>query len=159
MLCIKQKRETKMRWTPFITVAAVIEQQGRFLMVEERVNGRLVFNQPAGHLEQHETLIDAVIREVFEETAHYIEPQALIGAYQYTYPESLKTYLRFCFTGKVISVNLHHPLDKGIVQTLWLSREELALQANKLRSPFVLKNIDDYLKGIRYPLDFVQDLE
>ena len=147
------------RWTPFITVAAIIEHSGRFLMVEECIEGRLVFNQPAGHLEQHETLKDAVVREVFEETAHYIEPQALIGAYQYTYPESLKTYIRFCFTGKVISQNHHQKLDKGIVQALWLSREELISQPEKLRSPLVLKNIDDYLKGIRYPLDFIQDVE
>jgi len=146
------------RWTPFITVAAIIEQQGRFLMVEERIGGKLVFNQPAGHLEQHESLIDAVIREVVEETAHYIEPCALIGAYQYAYPENLKTYLRFCFTGKVLSVNRHQKLDQGIIQTLWLSREELVEQSAKLRSPLVLKNIDDYLKGIRYPLDFIQNI-
>lgn len=147
------------RWTPYITVAAIIEQQGRFLMVEERIGERIVLNQPAGHLEQHETLIDAVVREVLEETAHYIEPLALVGVYQYTYPESLKTFLRFCFTGKVVSINANQPLDKGIIQALWLSHEELLEQSSKLRSPLVLRNVEDYLKGIRYPLSFICDVD
>jgi len=147
------------RWTPYVTVAAIIEQQGRFLMVEEHIGDRLVLNQPAGHLEQHETLIDAVVREVLEETAHYIEPLALVGAYQYTYPESLKTFIRFCFTGKVVSIHANQSLDKGIIQALWLSHEELLEQSSKLRSPLVLRNIEDYLKGIRYPLNFICDID
>lgn len=140
-----------MVWKPDVTVAAIVEEDGRFLMVEERIRGRLVYNQPAGHLESGESLIDAVIRESREETAWEFEPEALVGFYLWSHVEGVTT-LRACFTGRAIT---HHPgetLDDGIVKALWLTRDDLAQRRSELRTPLVLKCIDDYLGGQRVPL-------
>lgn len=143
---------------PDITVAAVTENDGRFLVVEERINRRLVFNQPAGHVEHGETLIDAVVREVREETAWGFVPQALLGVYVWLNPASGRSYMRFAFTGSVKDHDAQQPLDRGIVTTHWLSREDLREREPRLRSPLVLRCIEDYLGGIRRPLELVAAL-
>jgi 8-oxo-dGTP pyrophosphatase MutT (NUDIX family) len=143
---------------PDITVAAVTENDGRFLVVEERINRRLVFNQPAGHVEHGETLIDAIVREVREETAWGFVPQALLGVYMWLNPASGRSYMRFAFTGTVKDHDAHQPLDRGIVSTHWLSRDDLRKREPRLRSPLVLRCIEDYLGGIRRPLELVDAL-
>ncbi|MCW8945284.1 MAG: NUDIX hydrolase [Sedimenticola sp.] len=148
-----------MIWTPHTTVASVIEKAGRFLMIEEiSSSGETVINQPAGHLEEAETLIDAVIRETREETAWGFSPESIVGIYKWQVPPAEATYLRFCFHGTCHDHQPALPLDEGIIRTLWLTRDELAEQSAKLRSPMVLRCIDDYLAGCRYPLDLLNDL-
>jgi 8-oxo-dGTP pyrophosphatase MutT (NUDIX family) len=141
-----------MVWKPDVTVAAVIERDGRYLLVEERIRGRLVLNQPAGHLEDGEGLVDAVIRETLEETAWQFTPEALLGIYQWRSPRG-HTTLRFAFTGSVQAYDPDRPLDPPIVTTHWLEREEIAQRSARLRTPLVLRCIEDYLAGRRLPLD------
>jgi 8-oxo-dGTP pyrophosphatase MutT (NUDIX family) len=145
--------------TPDITVAAVTETDGRFLVVEERINRRLVFNQPAGHVERGETLLTAVVREVREETAWGFHPQALIGVYLWRNPSSGRSTMRFAFTGTVADHHAQQPLDRGIVCTHWLSRADLLEREQRLRSPLVLRCVEDYLGGTRRPLDEVGNLD
>ncbi len=145
--------------TPDITVAAVTETAGRFLVVEERINRRLVFNQPAGHVEQGETLLAAVVREVREETAWSFEPQAVLGVYLWRNPASGRSYMRFAFTGTVKDHDAAQPLDRGIVRTHWLSRQDLQDREPRLRSPLVLRCIEDYLGGTRLPLEPIAKLD
>jgi 8-oxo-dGTP pyrophosphatase MutT (NUDIX family) len=145
-------------WKPNTVVAAILEQDGRFLFVEELADRRAVYNQPAGHLDPGETLIQAVQRETLEEAAWEIEPEGLVGVYLMEPPGSTITYLRFCFHGRLLR---HHParaLDKEILRTVWLSRDELAAASDKHRSPLVLRCVDDYLAGARYPLALLNDL-
>ena len=149
----------EMSRTPDITVAAVTETDGRFLVVEERINRRLVFNQPAGHVERGETLLAAVVREVREETAWGFNPQALVGVYLWRNPSSGRSTMRFAFTGTVADHDAQQPLDRGIVCTHWLSRQDLVEREQRLRSPLVLKCIEDYLGGTRRPLETVGDLD
>jgi 8-oxo-dGTP pyrophosphatase MutT (NUDIX family) len=149
----------EMSRTPDITVAAVTETDGRFLVVEERINRRLVFNQPAGHVELGETLLAAVVREVREETAWGFNPQALVGVYLWRNPSSGRSTMRFAFTGTVADHHAQQPLDRGIVCTHWLSRQDLVEREQRLRSPLVLKCIEDYLGGTRRPLETVGDLD
>jgi 8-oxo-dGTP pyrophosphatase MutT (NUDIX family) len=141
-----------MVWKPDVTVAAIIERSGRFLLVEERIRGRLVLNQPAGHLEDGEALLDAVIRETLEETAWQFTPEALLGVYQWRSTRG-HTTLRFAFTGSVHGYDAARPLDPPIVTTHWLAREEIAQRAARLRTPLVLRCVEDYLAGRRLPLD------
>jgi len=141
-----------MVWKPDVTVAAIIERSGRFLLVEERIRGRLVLNQPAGHLEDGEALLDAVIRETLEETAWQFTPEALLGVYQWRSARG-HTTLRFAFTGSVHGYDAARPLDPPIVTTHWLAREEIAQRAARLRTPLVLRCVEDYLAGRRLPLD------
>ena len=141
-----------MAWKPDVTVAAVIEREGRFLLVEEHVRDRIVINKPAGHLEVNETLIQAVIREALEETAWTFVPDAICGIYLWSHPDRNMSFLRVAFTGQVTQ---HHPerrLDRGIRRTLWLTRDEVAQRQGQVRSPMVLKCIDDYLNKVRHPL-------
>jgi 8-oxo-dGTP pyrophosphatase MutT (NUDIX family) len=145
--------------TPDITVAAVTETDGRFLLVEERINRRLVFNQPAGHVEHGETLLAAVVREVREETAWGFEPKGLIGVYLWVNPASGRSTMRFAFTGTVVDHDAAQPLDRGIVRTHWLSRTDLMEREPRLRSPLVLRCVEDYLGGKRLPLDAVAKLD
>ena len=147
-----------MRWNPEVTVAAIVEREGRFLMVEERIKGRLVLNQPAGHLEDRETLIEAVIRETREETAWRFAPEALVGTYLWRNPENERTFLRFTFCGSVDDHAAGQALDTGIVRAVWLSHEQLLAQPGRLRSPLVLRCLDDYLRGTRLPLESVAAL-
>lgn len=141
-----------MIWKPHATVAAITEKNGKFLIVEENVEGEIVYNQPAGHLDPKETLIDAVIRETREETAWRFHPEALVGIYLWEQPNTDRTFLRFAFCGKCDDHHEDQTLDDGILRALWMSKEEL-LQSNRLRSPMVIKNIDDYVAGKRLPLD------
>jgi 8-oxo-dGTP pyrophosphatase MutT (NUDIX family) len=144
---------------PEITVAAVTEDDGRFLVVEERINQQLVLNQPAGHVERGETLLEAVIREAREETAWRFEPQALLGAYLWRNPRNGRATLRFAFTGTVSDHKPNQPLDLGILTTHWLTRAELVERNGRLRSPLVLRCVDDYLSGNRLPLETVARLD
>jgi 8-oxo-dGTP pyrophosphatase MutT (NUDIX family) len=140
---------------PEVTVAAVVERAGRFLVVEERIAGRLVLNQPAGHLEDRETLLEAAVREAREETAWRFEPEAMVGTYLWRNPDSGRSYLRFAFCGSVDDHRPHQPLDTGIVRALWMTHEQLLAQPHRHRSPLVLRCIDDYLQGRRQPLESV----
>jgi 8-oxo-dGTP pyrophosphatase MutT (NUDIX family) len=144
---------------PDVTVAAVVEQRGRFLLVEERIQGRLVLNQPAGHVEDRETLLTAVVREAREETAWTFEPQALVGTYLWRNLDNHQSFLRFAFCGTVSHHNARQSLDTGIVRSLWMSRDELLAAGNRLRSPLVLRCIDDYLLGQRTPLASVSHID
>ncbi len=149
-----------MIWLPHTTVAAVIEADGRFLMVEERAgSGDSVYNQPAGHLEPKESLLDAVIRETLEESGWRFHPQALVGIYRWQVPPDGATYLRFCFCGRVSDHQPERPLDEGIIRASWLSRDQLIDQSRRLRSPLVLRAIDDYLAGHRHPLELLHEVE
>src|ERR1700730_5186861 len=145
--------------TPDIPFAAFTEPDGRFLVVEERINRRLVFNQPAGHVEHGESLLTAVISEVREETAWRFEPVSLIGVYLWRSPESGVTTMRFAFSGTVDDHQAAQPLDHGIIGTHWLSRADLHRREQHLRSPLVMRCIEDYLDGRRQPLDSVAHLD
>jgi 8-oxo-dGTP pyrophosphatase MutT (NUDIX family) len=136
---------------PSVTVAAVIERDGKFLFVEETQDGRRVLNQPAGHLDPDETLIAACAREVMEETAHRFEPKALVGIYRWYYKPADVTFLRFCFSGKILGVE-DKPLDKEILALHWLSPAELKAKTPMHRSPLVQQCLDDYLAGNNFPL-------
>jgi 8-oxo-dGTP pyrophosphatase MutT (NUDIX family) len=143
---------------PDVTVAAIVQREGRFLMVEERISGRLVLNQPAGHLEDEETLVEAAIRETREETAWRLHPEALVGVYLWRNPDNGRSFLRFAFCGTVDDHRAGQPLDTGIQRALWLSREQLLAQSGRLRSPLVMRCLDDYLLGRRQPLETVASL-
>ncbi len=146
-----------MDWQPHITVATVIEDQGRFLLVEELKAGRLVLNQPAGHLEANENLREAAIRETLEETGWEVELTGLVGVYLYTAPSNGVTYQRVCFAAKALRHDAQRSLDDGIVAARWLSREELAQQPERWRSELVARCIDDYLAGPLHPLDVIRN--
>jgi 8-oxo-dGTP pyrophosphatase MutT (NUDIX family) len=146
-----------MNWTPDITVAAIVERAGRFLLVEEVISGRHVFNQPAGHVEQGEHLVTAVIRETLEETAWHFEPQWLLGIYPWRAADSARSTLRFAFAGSVQGHDPGRALDAPVVAAHWLAREELLTTALALRTPLVLRCIDDYLCGQRLPLTAIND--
>ncbi len=147
-----------MIWKPNVTVAAIAEQDDKFLIVEENVHGELLYNQPAGHLESGESLIEAIIRETYEETAWTFQPEALVGVQLWRHPVHSESYLRFTFCGSCYEHNKNQALDKGIVQALWLSRDELMDNNHKLRSPMVLRSIDDYIEGRRYSLDILEHI-
>ena len=147
-----------MRWKPDITVAAVAERDGRFLVVEEHIGSQLVFNQPAGHLEDGESLVEATVRETLEETAWHFEPQALVGIYVWKHPDTQRTFIRVALCGEAARHDAGRPLDHGIVRAVWMPREQLAARPSRLRSPMVLRCIDDYLAGARYSLDALQYL-
>ncbi len=146
-----------MIWKPHVTVAAVIEENNRFLLIEEKVNDCAVINQPAGHLDDNESLVSAVKRETQEETAYGFSPEYITGIYQWQHPENRETYLRIGFCGKHTHFDSTAALDNGIIRTCWLSRDELLNQTLPLRSPMVLRCIDDYLAGYRYPLSLIRD--
>lgn len=144
-----------MRWKPNVTVAAVVERDERFLMVEEESGGRIVYNQPAGHLEKGESLTAAVVRETLEETAWRIRPTALVGLHQWTSPRNDRSFLRVCFAGEPVEQEHGRALDSGIRRACWFTREELAARCDSLRSPMVLRSVDDYLAGKRFDLDML----
>jgi 8-oxo-dGTP pyrophosphatase MutT (NUDIX family) len=144
---------------PDVTVAAIAETDGRFLVVEERINRRVLFNQPAGHVERGETLLAAVVREAREETAWHFEPQALLGVYLWHNPTNAREILRFAFIGRVTHHDPAQRLDRGIIATHWLTRAELEARQPRLRSPLVLRCVHDYVAGRRQPLDGIAQLE
>lgn len=142
------------RWTPHATVAAIVVKDDRFLMVEEISGGQKVFNQPAGHLEQGESIIDATVREALEETGWAIKPVALQGLYTFTAPANGVTYHRYCLVAEALHQVADAELDDGIIGPQWLTIDELR-QSDRLRSPMVLTCAEDYLKNRRYPLDII----
>ncbi len=145
-----------MDWTPHLTVAAIAEREGRFLLVEEQVGGALVVNQPAGHLDANESLMQGCVRETLEEAAWDFSPEALVGIYQYCPPDSPHMYLRFAFCGRLLQEYPEQDLDDTIVRTLWMTRDEIAaLAEHQRRSPMVLQCVDDYLAGFRHPLSLI----
>jgi len=148
-----------MKLNPEVTVAAVVVRDGHFLLVEERVAGRLVLNQPAGHLEDRETLVEAAIREAREETAWRFHPEALVGTYLWRNPANGRSFLRFAFCGVVDDHRPEQALDKGIVRALWLTPADLQAQPARLRSPLVMRCIEDFQQGRRQPLDSVSELD
>lgn len=145
-------------WQPHVTVAVIVERDGKFLLVEEEILDSHVdvYNQPAGHVEHNETLIEAAKREALEETGFEVEPIALLGIYTYTPPNKPDTtYYRVCFIAKAI----HHyerPLDEGIIRAVWLTLDEL-VTSNRARSPLVIKCIQDYLRGQSFPLSAIYE--
>lgn len=143
-------------WKPNVTVAAVVERAGRFLLVEEETADGLRFNQPAGHLEPDESLVQASVREALEETGFRFEPQCLVGVYQWERPQGDVTYLRFAFGGQVIGEASGAKLDDGIVRALWMSVAELRACRERHRSPLVLQCVEDWLAGARHPLALLQ---
>lgn len=144
-------------WHPHVTVASVVAHDGRLLLVEERIDGRLVLNQPAGHLETGETLAEAAVRETREETGWEIRLESFIGAYQWTAPGG-QHYLRFAFAGQALAHDPARPLDAGIERALWLTPAELRAEAVRHRSPLVWQIVADWLGGRRQPLSLVQSL-
>lgn len=145
-------------WRPDATVACVVPQNGRFLLVEEEVGGKRVLNQPAGHLEPDETLFDAACRETLEETGWEVRLSDFVGVYQWANADGTRHFLRFTFAADAIRHDPGRPLDAGIVRGVWLTREEIAAAGPRLRSPMVLRCIDDWLAGKRFPLDTVVPL-
>jgi ADP-ribose pyrophosphatase YjhB (NUDIX family) len=142
-------------WKPNVTVAALIERDGYFLLVEEETTDGLRFNQPAGHLDEGESLVDACAREAMEETAHAFTPTELVGVYQWPRPQGDITYLRFAFAGKVGAHETARKLDTGIVRAVWLTLAEIEACADRHRSPLVLQCVRDFLSGRRFPLDLI----
>ena len=143
-------------------MAAIIHREGKFLLVEENIldkgnaSAKRVINQPAGHLENNESFIDAVIRETLEETRWQFSPKYISGIYRWLHDNG-ETYLRICFVGEAIEEDLNLELDSGIERTIWLSENEVRTDKN-LRSPLVIKSIEDYLAGNNYPLSLIQDM-
>jgi 8-oxo-dGTP pyrophosphatase MutT (NUDIX family) len=148
-----------MPFRPDVTVAAIVERDGRFLVVEERAARRIVINQPAGHLERGEDLVQAAIRETLEETAYRLTPEAVTGIYLWRHPVIDRTFLRVAFCGSVEGPDASLSLDRCILRTAWMTRAQLAGRPERLRSPLVLRCIDDYLEGIRHPLSVLATLD
>lgn len=146
-------------WKPSVTVAAVIERNGAFLLVEEEAHGRIVFNQPAGHWEPGETLAEACVRETLEETAYHFQPSELLGVYRWHFPGADVTFLRFAFCGGVTGHESGRTLDKEIRRAVWLTPEEIRELRDRHRSPLVLACVEDYQAGRRYPLDLIRHYE
>ena len=146
------------RWKPSVTVAAIIERDGRFLLVEEQTRNGLKLNQPAGHLESGESLPAAAAREALEETAWRIAPTALVGIYRWEASDRGATFIRFSFAADALEHDPARTLDVGIVRALWLTYDEIAARRHDHRSPLVMRCIDDYRSGRKWPLDFVSEV-
>ena len=144
------------RWSPSVTVAAIIERDGRYLLVEEETPEGLRLNNPAGHLDQGESLLQGVARETLEETARTFEPEALVGVYLSRFQRPGRgedvTYLRFAFCGTVGDAQAGRALDEGIVRTVWMTPDEVRDSRPRHRSPLVWRCIEDHRAGRRFPL-------
>lgn len=147
-----------MSWTPHLTVSVLVEKDGRFLMVEERVNAVPVINQPSGHWERGETLFEGAVRETLEETCWEVELGALLGVYEYEPPDLGYSFVRFMFVGRALRERADLPLDDGILRAMWMSEGEIRQQRDRHRSPMVLQAIEDYRAGQRFPLALVRHL-
>lgn len=148
-----------MIWKPHVTVAAVVERDGKFLLVEEETNDGIRFNQPAGHLECGESLVNAVSREALEETAYSFVPQYLVGVYNWRNEAKDVTYLRFAFGGEITGHDAQRALDQGIIAARWLTLDEIGALKPRHRSPLVLRCIDDWRAGKRHPLELIAHVE
>lgn len=148
-----------MTWRPDLTVAAIVQRDDQFLIVEEHIQGALVFNQPAGHVEDRESILDAVVRETLEETAWHFAPRHLLGLYLWRNPANGCSVLRAAISGEVIAHDSTRPLDAGIVAARWMTREALLAAPERLRSPLVLRCIDDHLAGVRHDLSSLSYLD
>ena len=144
-----------MVWKPHVTVAAVLERDGKFLLVEEETDDGLRYNQPAGHLECGESLSEAAVRETLEETGYHFTPQFLVGVYHWRNEARDITYLRFAFVGEITGHEAQRKLDQGIVAAHWLTLDEIRALEARHRSPMIMRCIDDWRAGKRYPLDLV----
>ncbi len=144
-----------MTWAPHVTVATIIERDNRFLMVYEESDGKLVYNQPAGHLDPDETLHEAAIRETLEETGWTVKLTGVVGVNLYTAPSNGVTYFRTTFIGKAISHDANRALDTGIIEAVWLTYEELLERKDQLRSPMTLQIVEEYCAGRRFSLEVV----
>ena len=142
---------SKYRWTPHVTVATVVEKNGRYLLVHEAPQGVPVYNQPAGHLDENESLIAAAARETLEETGWQVDISDYLGVYRYQAPNGV-TYLRHGFVGQPRLYNPEQSLDTGIIEAVWMDYQQVLDNETAMRSPMVKQLIDDYRKGIRYPL-------
>lgn len=144
-------------WTPRVTVAAIVNRQNHFLMVREKAAGKIVYNQPAGHLEDNESLVEAIKREMMEETGLVFHPTALVGIYRWPQPARQRAYLRFAFTGDVATTQ-PAPRDADILEALWMDKTGIeALEVGQLRSPLVMTGIEDYLNNMRYNLGILRE--
>ena len=148
-----------MVWKPNVTVASVIEQDGKFLLVEEQTDDGIQFNQPAGHLEADESLSQAAVRETLEETAYHFCPEWLVGVYHWRHPSRDTTYLRFAFGGAVTGHDATLPLDSGIIRAVWLDLEEIRATVDRHRSPLVLQCVLDYVAKNRFSFDLITHYE
>ena len=144
-----------MEWQPHVTVATVVEKNGKYLLVEERCNGELVFNQPAGHLDSGETLAEAAVRETFEETGWHVQLQGVVGVALYTSPHNQVTYHRTTFFATAVAQDSEQALDEGIEQAVWMSYDDILANRDRMRSHLVIKCIEQYQQGHRYPIDLV----
>lgn len=140
---------------PHVVVAAIVEREGRFLFVEEDIGGRTVLNQPAGHWEPGETLLEAVVRETLEEAAWHVEPFGLLGVYSHRAEEVGLEFLRFAFLARALHHEPERPLDTGILRALWLTADELTRSPIPHRSPLVGRCLQDALAGQRFPLQVI----
>jgi 8-oxo-dGTP pyrophosphatase MutT (NUDIX family) len=147
-----------MVWAPRVTVAAIVEKNQQFLCVKETILGQQVINQPAGHLEQNESLIEAVTRETLEETGWVVEPRSVVGIYLWNHPRENLTFLRVTFCCDYKMLNENAEIDSDIDEVIWLSAQQLRSSANNLRSPLVLTCIDDYLQGKHFSLDVLSSI-
>ena len=147
-----------MTWKPNVTVAAIVERDGRFLFVEEVSGDEIVINQPAGHVESGESLLDAVVRETLEETGYHFLPGHLVGIYYWHAARKGITYLRFAFSGTITGHDADRALDNGILRATWLTRDALVAESARHRTPVVMRCLDDYLAGKQYPLEMVTTL-
>jgi ADP-ribose pyrophosphatase YjhB (NUDIX family) len=143
---------------PAVTVATVVEREGRYLFVEEQTKSGLKLNQPAGHLEAAETLSSAAARETVEETGWTVEPTSLVGIYRWQAPDDGATFVRFAFAATPAAHDAARLLDEGIVRAVWLTYAELLACKTKHRSPLVLRCVDDYRAGRRVPLDLITEI-
>jgi ADP-ribose pyrophosphatase YjhB (NUDIX family) len=145
------------RWAPHVTVATVVSRAGQLLLVEEEKHGRRVLNQPAGHLEPGESLLEAAVRETREETGWEVHLTAFIGTYQWQADDGTP-FLRFAFAAEPLKHNAEQALDEGIIQALWLAPEAIQADTARLRSPLVWRTAADWLAGQRYPLSLVRHI-
>lgn len=145
-----------MIWTPHATVATILEQDGKYLLVEEIVEGKTGLNQPAGHVEENESILSAAVRETLEETGWHVQLTHLVGVYTYLAPNGV-TYYRFCFAVECIQQEPNATLDEGIIGPVWLDLDEIQQRKAQWRSPLLIQCIEDYAQGKRYPLDLIYE--